>query len=63
MVDKKNPALAILVDYPGFNLRLAAQLKKKKYTGHLLHQSAGMGLGRRKNKDHKRTGGENNCFL
>jgi lipid-A-disaccharide synthase len=28
-VDKKKPALAILVDYPGFNLRLAAQLKKR----------------------------------
>lgn len=28
-VDKKNPAAAILVDYPGFNLRLAKQLKKR----------------------------------
>jgi lipid-A-disaccharide synthase len=28
-VDKKKPALAILVDYPGFNLRLAQQLKKR----------------------------------
>ena len=28
-VDKNRPALAILVDYPGFNLRLAAQLKKR----------------------------------
>ena len=29
MADKRKPALAILVDYPGFNLRLAAQLKKR----------------------------------
>ncbi len=28
-VEKNKPALAILVDYPGFNLRLAAQLKKR----------------------------------
>ncbi len=27
--DKKKPDLAILVDYPGFNLRLAAELKKR----------------------------------
>jgi len=29
-VDKKKPDLAILVDYPGFNLRLAQELKKRK---------------------------------
>ncbi len=28
-VDKLNPNLAILIDYPGFNLRLAAELKKR----------------------------------
>lgn len=28
-VDREKPDLAILVDYPGFNLRLAAQLKKR----------------------------------
>lgn len=28
-VDKLNPHLAILIDYPGFNLRLAAKLKKR----------------------------------
>ena len=28
-VDKLNPQLAILIDYPGFNLRLAAELKKR----------------------------------
>lgn len=28
-VDKLNPSLAILIDYPGFNLRLAAELKKR----------------------------------
>lgn len=27
--DKLNPDLAILIDYPGFNLRLAAELKKR----------------------------------
>ncbi len=29
-VDSRKPDLAILVDYPGFNLRLAAQLKKRQ---------------------------------
>lgn len=28
-VDKERPALAILIDYPGFNLRLAKELKKR----------------------------------
>ena len=28
-VDKLNPSLAILIDYPGFNMRLAAELKKR----------------------------------
>lgn len=28
-VDSKNPDLAILVDYPGFNLRIAKELKKR----------------------------------
>jgi len=28
-VDRRKPDLAILVDYPGFNLRLAAELKKR----------------------------------
>lgn len=28
-VDKLNPALAVLIDYPGFNLRLARKLKKR----------------------------------
>lgn len=28
-VDKRRPALAILVDYPGFNLRLAGELKRR----------------------------------
>ncbi len=28
-VDKLRPSLAILIDYPGFNLRLAAELKKR----------------------------------
>lgn len=28
-IDKNKPALAILVDYPGFNLRLAEELKKR----------------------------------
>ena len=28
-IDKLNPCLAILIDYPGFNLRLAAELKKR----------------------------------
>ncbi|MFH1577799.1 MAG: lipid-A-disaccharide synthase, partial [Candidatus Omnitrophota bacterium] len=28
-VDKLNPNLAVLIDYPGFNLRLAAELKKR----------------------------------
>ncbi|MGD9015011.1 MAG: lipid-A-disaccharide synthase [Candidatus Omnitrophota bacterium] len=29
-IDKLNPDLAILIDYPGFNLRLAVELKRKK---------------------------------
>ena len=29
-VDDEKPALAILIDYPGFNLRLAAKLKERK---------------------------------
>lgn len=29
-IDLENPSLAILVDYPGFNLRLARELKKRK---------------------------------
>jgi lipid-A-disaccharide synthase len=29
-VDRRKPALAILIDYPGFNLRLARKLKEKK---------------------------------
>ena len=28
-VDRRNPTAALLVDYPGFNLRLAAELKKR----------------------------------
>ena len=28
-VDKLNPQLAVLIDYPGFNLRLASELKKR----------------------------------
>jgi len=28
-VDRENPGLAVLVDYPGFNLRLARELKKR----------------------------------
>lgn len=28
-VDRRKPAAALLIDYPGFNLRLAAQLKKR----------------------------------
>jgi len=28
-VDRLNPAMAILIDYPGFNLRLATELKKR----------------------------------
>ena len=28
-VDRRKPAAALLVDYPGFNLRLAAELKKR----------------------------------
>jgi lipid-A-disaccharide synthase len=28
-IDKLNPDLAVLIDYPGFNLRLAAELKKR----------------------------------
>jgi lipid-A-disaccharide synthase len=29
-IEKKSPKLAILVDYPGFNLKLAQELKKRK---------------------------------
>lgn len=32
-----NPKAVVSIDYPGFNLRLAASLKKKGYSGKLIH--------------------------
>jgi len=32
-----NPCAAILIDYPGFNLRLAKALRKKGYQGKIIH--------------------------
>ena len=32
-----NPKAVIFIDYPGFNLRLEHSLRKKKYTGRLIH--------------------------
>ena len=34
---RERPAAVILVDYPGFNLRLAAALRKGGYTGRLIY--------------------------
>ena len=41
-----NPDGVVFIDYPGFNLRLAAAIKKKRpeVTCHVLYQSAGMGM-------------------
>jgi lipid-A-disaccharide synthase len=33
----QNPAAVILIDYPGFNLRMAAALRKKGYAGKLIY--------------------------
>jgi len=33
----KNPPAVVLIDYPGFNLRLAKSLRKKGYRGKLIH--------------------------
>ena len=35
-VDHERPDLAILVDYPGFNLRLAKELKKGRYLSYII---------------------------
>ena len=32
-----NPKVVVLIDYPGFNLRLERSLRKKKYRGRLVH--------------------------
>lgn len=32
-----NPQAVVCIDYPGFNLRLEKSLRKKKYTGKLIH--------------------------
>ena len=40
----RKPDLLILIDYPGFNLRLAALAKKIRGQGSLFHNSAGLGL-------------------
>jgi lipid-A-disaccharide synthase len=42
----ENPDGVVLIDYPGFNLRLAERLREDGYEGQvdLLHQSPGMGV-------------------
>ncbi|HLB52879.1 MAG TPA: lipid-A-disaccharide synthase [Chlamydiales bacterium] len=37
---KLNPKAVLLIDYPGFNLRLEASLRKKGYQGKLIHYAA-----------------------
>lgn len=37
---KEQPACVILIDYPGFNLRLAASLRKKGYAGKIIQYIA-----------------------
>lgn len=34
---KLNPKAVVLIDYPGFNLRLERSLRKKKFSGKLIH--------------------------
>ena len=34
---KNDPQVVVLIDYPGFNLRLAAGLRKKGYKGKIIH--------------------------
>ncbi len=43
-VDKRRPQLAVLIDFPDFNLRLAKQLKKRGIRVDLLRKSAGLGV-------------------
>ena len=48
------PDALILIDYPGFNLRIAKWAKATGTKSHLLYQPAGMGLERRPGKDDER---------
>ena len=43
-IDTTRPDCVILVDYPGFNLRLAHEIKKRGIKDHLLHLPPGLGL-------------------
>ena len=45
-IDDTKPNAVVLVDYPGFNLRLAAALLKASIPGQnsLLHQSSSLGM-------------------
>ena len=36
VIIKQNPAIVILIDYPGFNLRLAKHLRKRGYSGKIV---------------------------
>ena len=42
--EKRQPDAVVLVDFPGFNLRFAAQMKKARHQGHLLHLAATLGM-------------------
>ncbi len=37
LILRKKPDLVLFIDYPGFNLRMAASLRKKGFTGKLCH--------------------------
>ena len=43
-VDRRRPQLAVLIDFPDFNLRLAKKLKQRNIPRHLLRESAGLGV-------------------
>lgn len=49
---KDNPKAVIFIDYPGFNLRLATYLRKKRYQGKLIHYIAPTVWAWKKNRVH-----------
>ncbi len=50
-IEQFRPDSLILIDYPGFNLRIAKWAKQKRIAYHLLYLSTGMGMEREQGKN------------
>ena len=49
-IKEYEPDRIVLIDYPGFNLRLAKKNKSFKYTNNLFYFTTNMGMGEKKDK-------------